>query len=53
MVLTDYKDDLSVIKVAFIGAPESPYAGGTFNIDIMIPDNFPFKSPKVLYKARC
>lgn len=39
------ESDLTHLKGIFPGPPDSPYEGGTFEVDIKIPDNYPFKSP--------
>ncbi|KAK1779065.1 ubiquitin-conjugating enzyme/RWD-like protein [Copromyces sp. CBS 386.78] len=37
--------NLSHLKGTFSGPPDSPYAGGTYEVDIQIPDKYPFKPP--------
>merc|ERR1712070_1278334 len=34
------------------GAPETPYEGGTFELDIQIPESYPFSPPKVKFTTR-
>ncbi|EGD77345.1 ubiquitin-conjugating enzyme E2-25kD [Salpingoeca rosetta] len=34
------------------GAPDTPYEGGTFELDIQIPDTYPFSPPKVKFLTR-
>lgn len=34
------------------GPPETPYAGGTFEVDIDIPDMYPFKSPVMKFRTK-
>lgn len=36
----------------FTGPPETPYAGGTFIIDINIPEGYPFFPPKMNFRTR-
>jgi hypothetical protein len=36
----------------FPGPPDTPYAGGTFNVDILLPDNYPFVPPKMKFETR-
>lgn len=41
--------DLKHLQGTIAGPPDTPYAGGTFKIDIQIPDNYPFKSPSMKF----
>ncbi|KAG5981711.1 hypothetical protein E4U55_002636 [Claviceps digitariae] len=43
---------LKHLKGTITGPPDTPYAGGTFTIDIQIPDNYPFKSPAMKFETR-
>ena len=47
-------DDSSLSKLigTIPGPPDTPYHGGTFEIDIQIPDMYPFKSPSMKFKTR-
>lgn len=44
--------NLTHLKGTFPGPPDTPYAGGTFQIDIVIPDNYPFKSPVMKFDTK-
>lgn len=44
--------DLTHLKGTFPGPPDTPYAGGTFQIDIVIPDMYPFKSPIMKFDTK-
>lgn len=45
-------DDLSHLKGTFIGPPDTPYEGGLFEVDIKIPDEYPFKPPIMKFDTR-
>lgn len=36
-------EDLSRLKASFPGPPGTPYEGGTFVVDIKIPEEYPFR----------
>ena len=44
--------NLTHLKGSFLGPPDTPYAGGTFQIDIVIPDTYPFKSPTMKFDTK-
>lgn len=44
--------NLTHLKGTFPGPPDSPYAGGTFIVDIVIPDMYPFKSPTMKFDTK-
>lgn len=35
------------LRGIIIGPPDTPYAGGKFTLEIVIPENYPFFPPKV------
>ncbi|GKT46190.1 ubiquitin-conjugating enzyme E2 15 [Colletotrichum spaethianum] len=39
------ESNLLHLKGSFPAPPDTPYAGGQYEVDIKIPDNYPFKSP--------
>lgn len=47
-------DSLTKIRGEIRGPPDSPYEGGTYALDITIPDEYPFQPPlvRVAYKIR-
>jgi ubiquitin-conjugating enzyme (huntingtin interacting protein 2) len=47
-------DGVSLKKLQGIisGPPDTPYAGGTFEVDITIPDTYPFKAPSMAFKTK-
>ncbi|KAK4153058.1 ubiquitin-conjugating enzyme/RWD-like protein [Chaetomidium leptoderma] len=44
--------NLTHLKGTFPGPPDTPYAGATFQIDIVIPDMYPFKSPIMKFDTK-
>ncbi|KAK2594175.1 Ubiquitin-conjugating enzyme E2 1 [Conoideocrella luteorostrata] len=44
--------NLRHLKGTIHGPPDSPYVGGTYMIDIEIPDNYPFKSPTMRFDTK-
>lgn len=36
----------------FPAPPDTPYAGGQYEVEIEIPDSYPFKPPKMRFKTR-
>ena len=39
-------------EVVIEGPAGSPYAGGTFTLDVVIPKAYPFKPPKLTFKTK-
>jgi ubiquitin-conjugating enzyme (huntingtin interacting protein 2) len=46
------QSNLMHLKGTFPGPPDSPYAGGRFQVDIVIPDTYPFKSPVMKFDTK-
>lgn len=44
--------DLTHLKGTIPGPPETPYVGGTYAVDIRIPDSYPFKAPVIKFDTR-
>jgi ubiquitin-conjugating enzyme (huntingtin interacting protein 2) len=38
-------DDMTHLKGSFRGPPDTPYTDGTYEIDIKIPPDYPFRPP--------
>ncbi|KAI9677393.1 MAG: Ubiquitin-conjugating enzyme E2 1 [Caeruleum heppii] len=45
-------DDLTHLKGRFRGPPGTPYEGGTFVVDIKIPNEYPFRPPIMKFDTR-
>ncbi|ANB15865.1 E2 ubiquitin-conjugating protein UBC1 [Sugiyamaella lignohabitans] len=46
------ESDISHLKGTFKGPPGTPYEGGEFVIDIITPNEYPFKPPKMKFDTR-
>ncbi|KAK4191337.1 putative ubiquitin carrier protein [Podospora australis] len=44
--------NLTHLKGTFPGPPDTPYAGGLFQVDIVIPETYPFKSPVMKFDTK-
>jgi ubiquitin-conjugating enzyme (huntingtin interacting protein 2) len=44
--------DFTKLKGTIIGPPETPFDGGTYLLDIVIPETYPFNPPKVKFLTR-
>jgi ubiquitin-conjugating enzyme (huntingtin interacting protein 2) len=45
-------DSVTKLKGSFHGPPGTPYEGGTFEVDIQIPNEYPFKPPVMKFLTR-
>ncbi|WDK23021.1 ubiquitin-conjugating enzyme [Colletotrichum graminicola] len=46
------ESNLLHLKGSFPAPPDTPYAGGQYEVDIKIPDNYPFKSPIIKFDTK-
>lgn len=46
------ESDLTHLRGSFPGPPGTPYEGGTYVVDIIIPDTYPFKSPIMKFETK-
>jgi ubiquitin-conjugating enzyme (huntingtin interacting protein 2) len=44
--------DVSHLKATFLGPPDTPYEGGTFVVDVKIPNEYPFHPPKMNFDTK-
>jgi len=45
-------DDLSNLRASFPGPPDTPYEGGTYVVDIKIPNEYPFRPPIIRFTTK-
>ena len=45
-------DSLSKLVGTIPGPPDTPYEGGRYEIEITVPDTYPFKSPVMKFKTK-
>ncbi|KAN0115374.1 Ubiquitin-conjugating enzyme/RWD-like protein [Hyaloscypha variabilis] len=48
----DGGSDLSHLHASFPGPPDTPYEGGTYVVDIKIPQEYPFRPPQMSFKTK-
>ena len=46
------KDNWTELKGEIAGPPDTPYAGGKFELEITVPETYPFNPPKVRFITR-
>jgi ubiquitin-conjugating enzyme (huntingtin interacting protein 2) len=44
--------NMTHLKGTFPAPPDTPYSGGTYVIDIQIPDQYPFKAPSMRFDTK-
>lgn len=46
------EDNIKLWNCTILADPESPYKGGTFKFELVLPENYPFKAPTVTFKTK-
>lgn len=46
------QEDITHLRGSFPGPPGTPYEGGTYNIDIKIPTDYPFRPPVMRFETK-
>jgi ubiquitin-conjugating enzyme (huntingtin interacting protein 2) len=49
---TNDSGDLTHLKACIKGPPGTPYEGGNFNVDVKIPNEYPFRPPIMKFDTR-
>ncbi|KAG9247055.1 ubiquitin-conjugating enzyme/RWD-like protein [Calycina marina] len=44
--------DISRLRATFPGPPDTPYEGGTYEINVKIPAEYPFRPPQMVFKTK-
>lgn len=44
-------DNINFWRVLVEGHPDSPFAGGTFSLNVLIPENYPFRPPQITFET--
>eukprot|EP00168_Porphyra_purpurea_P017957 TRINITY_DN646_c0_g1_i12.p3 TRINITY_DN646_c0_g1~~TRINITY_DN646_c0_g1_i12.p3 ORF type:complete len:117 (-),score=18.42 TRINITY_DN646_c0_g1_i12:502-852(-) len=47
-----HDDNARYFSVVILGPEDSPYAGGTFRLELFLPDDYPMAPPKVRFLTR-
>ena len=48
----DGDSDITHLRGSFPGPPGTPYEGGTFKVDVKIPNEYPFRPPAMKFETR-
>lgn len=51
-ITVSHGDDIMHLKGSFQGPPGTPYEGGTYVIDISIPQEYPFRPPIMKFDTK-
>jgi ubiquitin-conjugating enzyme (huntingtin interacting protein 2) len=47
-----YGDNIKHLKASIKGPVDTPYQGGVFAVDIVVPDTYPFEPPKMRFMTK-
>lgn len=50
--VTPKDDNLKILEANILGPDDSPYKNGVFNLEIAIPDNYPFFPPSIKFNTK-
>jgi len=45
-------DKVDSLEANIVGPPDTPYSGGIFKLEILIPDRYPFEPPKMRFVTK-
>jgi hypothetical protein len=45
-------DDVTHLRAHFQGPPDTPYEGGTFIVDVKLPNDYPFRPPVMKFETK-
>lgn len=45
-------DDLTHLRGQFLGPPDTPYEGGKYSVDVVIPPDYPFRPPVMKFETK-
>lgn len=52
MRIVFHEDNLYTVNATLVGPPFTPYANGYFNVDILVPSDYPFTPPEIRFATR-
>ena len=43
------EDKTDTLEAVLLGPPDTPYSGGVFKLEILLPERYPFEPPKLRF----